>query len=135
MTRSLLSHWKATSYYFKNIPDGLTSLSENRIKFVEILKAQPSSSSQSVWSCKVIEIKDETCQDLSESYLTYFADLEVSQLVGVWRGKSHKLSSWLVSHWEISSSTFCDISITASDDLSSDWVIISNEKIYDNLLG
>ena len=75
------SFWKATSYYFKNIPDGLTSLSENRIKFVEILKAQPSSSSQSVWSCKVIEIKDETCQDLSERSLTYFADLEVSQLV------------------------------------------------------
>ena len=31
---------EAGSCYFKNIPDGLTSLSENRIKFVETLKAQ-----------------------------------------------------------------------------------------------
>ena len=36
----VFSFSEATSYYFKNIPDGLTSLSENRIKFVETLKAQ-----------------------------------------------------------------------------------------------
>ena len=38
------SFWKATSYYFRNIPDGLTFSRENRIKFGETLKAQPFSS-------------------------------------------------------------------------------------------